>query len=345
MFMPSMFAAWLVALFPTTSNAFLRPSTTTKIIISNDAQPSNKYPGLLLLRNAVAEAADPPHSYHHSFEEMKGIESRLDALQRDSPGIIAAFYEPHLKSFSVRPGSAREISVTSTCFALQSIFATGDCSSVFGDIVDPNMKAQQIVDASAASEDASSEDTSSSSSRKIPIRGVVKALLRARWREEDMFQVPLLLYTVLRIDGERSILNSSMDEELCHRVRQLIAGTIENRPKRRSGIVQPMSDYILYLVAVSLAALVEATPGRDGGTTEGVGLGGLPISALPDGAESDALLALTRCVETSYNELCRQVSGRSKRRNMMNRGRSSAIVLMIASQFQLFSLPSGPLVI
>ena len=54
---------------------------------------------------------------------------------------------------------------------------------------------------------------------RIPVRSVIKALLRANWRKDDMFQVPLLLYTVLKIDGERDVLNKDMDEELCHRVR------------------------------------------------------------------------------------------------------------------------------
>lgn len=57
---------------------------------------------------------------------------------------------------------------------------------------------------------------------RIPIRSVLKALLRANWRKDDMFQVPLLLYTVLKVDGEREVLNQDMDEELCHRVRLLL---------------------------------------------------------------------------------------------------------------------------
>lgn len=60
--------------------------------------------------------------------------------------------------------------------------------------------------------------TITQSPSKIPLRGVVKALLRAHWRDEDMFQVPLLLHTILTVDGDRSILNKHMDEELSHRV-------------------------------------------------------------------------------------------------------------------------------
>ncbi len=69
--------------------------------------------------------------------------------------------------------------------------------------------------------DSISSRTDKKASSKIPLRGVVKALLRAPWREEDMFQVPLLLHTILVVDRERSVLNRDMDEELSHRVRLL----------------------------------------------------------------------------------------------------------------------------
>lgn len=239
-----------------------------------------------------------------TFDEMKSIESRLVTLEKQAPEILSAFYEPHLKSFSVRPGSTASLSVTSTCFALQSI-ATGG-GDKFEDFVDFNMK---------LSSDGSGASTGATNCL-LSLRGVLKALLRANWRDEDMFQVPLLLSTVLKIDSDRSILNSSMDEELSHRVKQLIAAIMNSRPKRRNGITQPVSDYILYLLTDTLASLVESTPPRmiesDSNEIDEVpGLGNLPDSVLPEGAASSTLLALTRCVEISYNELCRQLAFRS----------------------------------
>ena len=59
---------------------------------------------------------------------------------------------------------------------------------------------------------------------------------------------------------------------------------------------------------------MESTPPRtsDNDTNEEVpGLGNLPSSILPDDASKSTLLALTRCVEISYNELCRQLAFRS----------------------------------
>ena len=238
------------------------------------------------------------------FTFCKWGRRRLEHIKRKSPDVLASFYEPHLKSFSVRPGSVKEISVTSTCFALQTIFATNDDCALFSNVINANMKSTKQF----ASDDTSKEIPTS----KIPIRSVVKALLRANWRDDDMFQIPLLLSTVLKIDKDRNVLNEQMDEELCHRVKKLITATIENRPKRRSGMAQPMSDYILYLITDSLAELVESTPENNNSEDEmSIGLGGLPSSALPEGAASSALLALTRCVEVSYNELCRQLAFRS----------------------------------
>ena len=42
-----------------------------------------------------------------NFDKMKSLESRLSFIEKTSPATIAGFYEPHLKSFSVRPGSVQ----------------------------------------------------------------------------------------------------------------------------------------------------------------------------------------------------------------------------------------------
>ena len=249
--------------------------------------------------HATKPTLSPDDDY--TFTKIKSVEDRLESIQKDAPSLLSGFYEPHLKSFSVRPGDTSRMSVTSTCFALRAIFATGDCS-LFGDVVDANMQ--------APSGDTGDSTVAEGKSSKVPLRGVVKALLRAQWREEDMFQVPLILYTILEVDKGRSVINADMDEELRHKVRQLISATLEARPKRRSGESQPLSAYIIYLITDSLAALVESTPQKD--INGGLGtLGGLPADSLPEGATTDALLALSRCVEVGYNELCRQLAFRT----------------------------------
>ena len=298
-------SVWLFPFFslPTlSSSAFIQHSRITT-------------PRRVTVTSAVVGSRGHDSASGFTFDEIKSIESRLEIIEREAPDLLVAYYEPHLRSFSVKPGSTDQISVTSTCFALQSIYATGDCSALFANVVNANMNMMNVNNVTSSS-------SASSSSVMIPIRDVVKSLLNASWREEDMFQVPLLLYTILKVDTnrERSFLtnedgNAVLDDERCLRVKRLINATIEGRPRRRSGISQPMSTYILYQTTCALAELVESTPllAATGSSTDDeptIGLGGLPISALPEGAASSTLLALTRCVEVSYNELCRQLAFR-----------------------------------
>lgn len=39
------------------------------------------------------------------FEEIQSIDSRLASMEVDAPDVLGSFYEPHLKSFSIKPGS------------------------------------------------------------------------------------------------------------------------------------------------------------------------------------------------------------------------------------------------
>lgn len=121
----------------------------------------------------------------------------------------------HSLSFRLTTNYLQSISVTSTCFALQAIYSTPDCS-IFSSAVDLNLKRLPSLLSPTTS------PATAVKNERIPIRSVLKALLRANWRKDDMFQVPLLLYTVLKVDGEREVLNQDMDEELCHRVRLLL---------------------------------------------------------------------------------------------------------------------------
>ena len=116
---------------------------------------------------------------------------------------------------------------------MQSIAAGG--RDKFDDFVDFNMK--QSVEMSNES-----GVSTTSANKLVPMRDVIKAVLRANWRDEDLFQVPLLLSTVLKIDSDRSILNSSMDEEMSHRFKQLIVATMNNRPKVRKSNLMSTHD-------------------------------------------------------------------------------------------------------
>eukprot|EP00978_Attheya_sp_CCMP212_P011312 scaffold27876_cov51-Attheya_sp.AAC.5 len=248
------------------------------------------------------------------FDKMKAFEKRLDKLEKSAPSSLAGYFEPHLQSFSVRPGTAQRFSVTSTCFALQAIYSSGDASLY-----------DSVANLAIASPVIGVPEMGSG--QKIQMTNVVKALIMADWSEEDLFQVPLVLHTVLSIDRNREILGQrTMDESMSVKVRTLVSSLLSARPMRRFGQNQLYSDYIMFQGAQAMADLQDATTkptppdssdgeGSDdeGSDTNinGIGIGGIPEKALPDGAASVLSLGLARYVEVSYNELCRQLAYRS----------------------------------
>lgn len=234
------------------------------------------------------------------------MDRRLEAIITSAPTCLLDFYEPHLQSFSIQPGKVEKMSVTSTCYSLLTILSS-------------NKALDSILDSTKR-------------------RGILLALLESEWRTDDLFQVPLLLYTILMVDDQR-ILLSSMNEQVASRVRQLLSAVLSARPRRRNGTSQVYSDYILFQVCRAMSCLVEPkqqfqlaidsawvghndisfesnekTIGEDmdasAAFTE-VSIGGLPSSAIPLGASSQLYLGLARSAEVSFNELCRQLAYRT----------------------------------
>ncbi|CAB9523931.1 metalloprotease FTSH [Seminavis robusta] len=244
---------------------------------------------------------------------MSGLVQRLNRLETSAPDILKEFYEQHLHSFSVKPGSSDTLSVTSTCYALLAIQTA---SSAYDSIV----AFDRTNNDSETDEDPTNKD-------KICIPTVVRALLASEWRQDDLFQVPLLLFTVLTIDKDRSMVlqSAAFNEQTALKIRQLIQAVVQARPKRRIGQRQVYSDYITYQVCNVLALLQglsaeqQTKPQEEADVPEGdfVGdfedpavVGGLPANAVPEGAASEISLGLARCAEVAANELCRQLAYR-----------------------------------
>lgn len=139
----------------------------------------------------------------------------------------------------------------------------------------------------------------------VPIDRLLRELLNAEWRDDDLFQVPLLLYTVLKLDRNRELLGSSMDEQLANRIRRLLSAVLSARPQRRYGPKQVYSDYIVYwcsrvysILQTSSETPTAASPWladeQVSSTEIGLQLGGLSHNALPEGASNQVSLALAR---------------------------------------------------
>jgi len=270
------------------------------------------------IRNSQTKLSSPSTKLLYNSDDaelqvdFQELDRRLEALERTLPSSLLGFYEPVLKSFAVRPGSKR-FSVTSTLFAL-------DCFQydAFASIADVNM-------------DISSKGLGSSihmnmRTDKVKLRDVLDATLDSNWSEEDLFQVPLLVHTVLSLD-EKRVLFRDMDDGRKERVRVMMESLLGARPMRRNGHTQPLSDYLIFLCAQAMATINDATKSFDrtrdnedeidddisnaGTNAKGVGIGGLPLDALPPDFRSELSLGVVRSAETSFNELCRQLAYRN----------------------------------
>ena len=198
---------------------------------------------------------------------------------------------------SILPNT-QSLSVTSTCYALQAISAAGEAGLYESFIV------RETVD---------QNDTRPS------IASIIEALLTSPLREDDLFQLPVLLYTILKIDTDRSMLARTIQNpDIASKTKRIIAEVLASRPQRRDGESQQYSDYIMFQCCQVFSALQTAsTISQDRSVTTATNpsnlhtsISDLSSSAIPDDAASQIPLALSRCAETGCNELCRQLAYR-----------------------------------
>lgn len=210
---------------------------------------------------------------HFHFDDMKRLESRLDRLEEAASEYLMDFYEPRLSSFSISPGKADSISITSTCYAIRAILAS-DLSSVYKD---------------------------------IDLGKLLKELVNSSWGEQDLYQVSIILVVLLRVDN-RSKLYETFDEDTFQRISKLISLVLTARPKRRFNEQQVFSDYINYLCASAYSSLFDSIRYDPQGKLV---IGDLPDAFTPEGSAAELSLAVMRAAEISFNELCRQLAYRT----------------------------------
>ena len=253
---------------------------------------------------AATHQSHPHHRPHYDFDKLHGLMKRLDVIEAEAPEMLLGFYDSQFQSFSVKPGGSKKqrVCITSTCYALLTL-ALGNPG-----------RYDSIV--------SWDDDIHASSTAKIPIRKAMRNLLiESKWRHDDLFQIPLLLYTVLFLDTDRSLLRSvAQDDELAKKIRTMIVTVLRGRPHRKMGTTQEHSDYIIYQVCKVLALLQTSSTGVRAGhatnsdtdeTNKKYGVGGLPKMALPDDVATEIFWGLLRCAEISSNELCRQLAYRT----------------------------------
>mmetsp|Transcript_364 Transcript_364/g.527 ORF Transcript_364/g.527 Transcript_364/m.527 type:complete len:764 (+) Transcript_364:74-2365(+) len=229
------------------------------------------------------------------FESLRALDSRLGALEMNAPELLKSFYEPQLKSFSIQPGGLNIISITSSCFVLQSV-AFAEESGLYDSMV--------------------TRKTTDKNDKRISMQEILIELVNAEWREDDLFQVPVLLYTILKVDSDRSLLRESLQSsEFASKIRRLLSSISSARARRRDGPNQNFSDYIMFQCCQVYSELQDSTespvPSNMEPSDDQLSVGGLPVDALPEGVASQIPLGLSRFAELSLNELCRQLAYRS----------------------------------
>ena len=171
-----------------------------------------------------------------SFDRMKSIEERLTRVKNMGPEMLGNFYDDELKSFAVVPGTTSRFSVTSTCFALQAILSG------------PEAWAGTIF---------TSTNSSLRETGQIPLVDVLRELASAEWRVDDLFQVPMVLITLLRFDATGDLISTVESEKLS----AAISSLLESRSRRRYGRSQPNSAYTQFWLVRAMLELL-APPGR-----------------------------------------------------------------------------------
>lgn len=226
---------------------------------------------LLHAKNGRQAVDDSSASF--TFEDMKRLEKRLKNMEETASDYLMDFFEPHLSSFSISPGKASAISITSTCYGVRAILASE--------------KPSDFKDADASR--------------------LLKELINADWNENDLYQCSLILAVLFKSENAKDIL-ATFGKETLERVSGLISIVLTARPKRRFNGQQVFSDYINYLCATVYALLFEGTSYDEEGK---LCLSGLPANSTPEVASAELSLAILRAAETSFDELCRQMAYRA----------------------------------
>ena len=233
---------------------------------------------------SILRALEPEFGLSASFDRLKSIDNRLAKIDQSSADILCSFYDENLASFSVQPGVKR-FSVTSTCFAIRTILASRDQFS--------NRICFDLRNATQFTMDLSEDG--------IPLRSIVNALLHADWRDEDLFQVPLVLETVLMINNDFTQCQQQVIEKAtAYKINRLVGSLLGARPMRRSGRTQALSDYLQFRCAQALLKLSNAFYIAPNELLENqrsicvAGMGILSINDLPSNLMKDISFALAR---------------------------------------------------
>jgi hypothetical protein len=272
--------------------------------------------------NRVKKKSNNNKSY--TFQAMTRFDDRLSLLEVEAaPDFLNDYYESDIRSFSISPGSIpttdtesgekkkKKLSVSSTVYGLRAL-TEYPTSSLACTII-------------------------GKSQGKSSLREQIKALIHSDWREDDLYDISLLLSIIFKLDPKLAVVNSLLLNDDNHKGTETTTATtkskfsimlrriLSGRPRRRRGEEQQFSAYINYLCTTVYVDLANAINFNNGNLLQLGVINDVQMTELFDNndesdvseSESESYtefffkeitIAVSRSAETAKDELCRQLA-------------------------------------
>jgi hypothetical protein len=266
----------------------------------------------------------------YSFEAMTRFDDRLSVLEEEAPDFLNDYFDRDIFSFSINSGEDQQrLSVSSTVYGLRALseYPSNQLARTVG-IPGPK--------------DFNTEVDSDSSVTDGPLKNQIRALILSEWRENDLYDISLMLSIILKLDPSLRVVQSllledkyrSKEDSARRKFSTMLEKILSGRPRRRMGEDQLFSAYINYVCAtvyVDLAKAINQDP-TDGSLRLGVLAVQSRVSKPKeteskggDDAETPPVIevkdsefffreittAISRSAEIARDELCRQLAYRS----------------------------------
>ena len=303
-------------------NTATRLSRFTNEFPTNASFDSNPTQSSFINTNHGSSSPQPKYS----FEAMTRFDDRLSILEEEAPTFLTDYFQKDIYSFSINPGKEQQrLSVSSTVYGLQALseYPSTDLARFVG-IPGPRIRNIEI----------DGNDTDG------PLKNQIRALIHSEWRENDLYDISLMLSIILELDPSLQVVRAlvledqgssgDVEKNTAEKFATMLEKVLSGRPRRRHGEVQVFSAYISYVCAtvyVKLAEVMNRDPANQSlrlgvlnVQTRGLKLKNPsencacpPIVELEDSEFffREITVAVSRSAEIARDELCRQLAYRS----------------------------------
>ena len=211
----------------------------------------------------------------YTFQAMTRFDDRLSLLEVEAaPDFLNDYYESDIRSFSISPGSIpttdmesgikkkKKLSVSSTVYGLRALTEYPTSSL-----------ANTIIGSTTSSQGSNTSSQGNKKKSSSSLRKQIKALIHSDWREDDLYDISLLLSIIFKLDPKLVVVNSLLlNDDNNHKGTEkttitattkskfsiMLKRILSGRPRRRHGEEQQFSAYINYLCTTVYVDLANA---------------------------------------------------------------------------------------